>query len=83
MTLLCAGADTTIKGSSGESQLTPALIARTSNTGSPSLADAVDAEVRLRSADPERVEKLRSRQISEDEFKTSLREELANAGCQT
>jgi len=83
--LMAAGADCDIKGTAGEgkSEMTPALVARSSNTGSPGLADAVDAEVRLRTKDPSRMEQLRARTIVQEDFKLSLKAELAEAGCET
>jgi hypothetical protein len=74
--LLAAGADCSIagRGDSGAEAL-PTHIARSSVNGSPYIADAVAAEMRLREADVQRVGRQRAGGVAFADFTHSVREE--------
>ena len=73
--LLRFGADESIKGQPvGEPLVSPALAARRNRH--PGLGDLIDAEAELRKADPERIVKQRSGEMSVEEFRESLRVSL-------
>ena len=73
MLLLAAGADCALVGKADSGMVSsPASIARTSVNGSPSIADAVAAECRLRTADPGRAGQLKAGEIDRDTFRSTL-----------
>ena len=73
--LLRFGADESIKGQpEGEPLSSPALAARRNRH--PGIGDLIDAEAELRKADPERIAKQRSGDMSVEEFRESLRGSL-------
>ena len=70
--LLRHGADASIRGSpEGEPVTSPALAARRSRH--PGLADLIDAETELRKTNAGRLAKQRSREMSAEEFRDSMR----------
>jgi len=72
MLLLWMGADLTIRGKArGVNECGASNAARSKRNGS--IADTIDLELNLRKADPERIKKLKLGQLSEDEFKDTMR----------
>ncbi len=70
--MLLIGADDTIKGEPvDEPTTTPALAARRNRH--PGLADLLDTERLLREQDPTRQLRQKSREMSADEFRNSIR----------
>ena len=70
--LLAAGADLAPRGKArGGAPMTASNAARSQRN--PTIADAIDAEAKLRNDDPTRVGKLRSGEIDYDAFRSSLR----------
>lgn len=81
MLLLNRGADLAKVGKDDSSRVPPctaAMAARRNNH--PGLADLIDSERRLREADPGRRGRLLAREMSDEEFRTTLKAEEVEGG---